>query len=78
MPVPPPAPAPQEGDALVAAVRGEMAVMAREHAARVEALEARVAWYAQNQALLGASDDLVAQQVGGGGSGQGGGLRQTR
>jgi hypothetical protein len=38
--------------------------MARGHAARVQALEARLAWYAENQQLLGASDDLIAEQVG--------------
>ncbi|KIZ00431.1 hypothetical protein MNEG_7531 [Monoraphidium neglectum] len=58
----------EEGDALVAAVRAEMEAMARAHAeqagahAIVAALESRLAWFAENQEMIGASDSLIAEQ----------------
>jgi len=37
--------------------------MAVAHAQQVAALEARLAWYVDNQELLGANDGLVAEQA---------------
>jgi hypothetical protein len=54
----------QAEDALVASVRAEMAAMASAHAQRVAALETRLAWFAENQRLLGDGDALIAEQVG--------------
>jgi hypothetical protein len=53
-----------------------MAAAASAHAEQVKELEQRLAWFADNQRLLGAGDALVAEQARACGApvGRGGGL----
>jgi hypothetical protein len=53
----------QEGDLLVARIRQEMEALKQQHAAVVGELQAKLAWYAENQELVSENNDLIQQQA---------------
>ncbi|KAF6257369.1 hypothetical protein COO60DRAFT_1233862 [Scenedesmus sp. NREL 46B-D3] len=53
----------QADDALVAELRAQLEQQAADHAAQLHALQEKLAWCAESQALLGGADQLAAQQA---------------